>query len=134
MYCTSLDVLLLKKHLQSIISSSSFYSNQLIQHKSTQLYVEFTNSNKKITNYIFLVNEKDKKLCTKVDLVFIRGTSFRGLLRTSLSAMKSTTFQVQFHSIAPDEVLSSPKKLVPLIKTKSILIDNFLFFSFDFSG
>ena len=34
-----------------------------------------------------------------------------------------------FYSIAPDEVSSNPRKLVPLIKTKSTLVNNFLFFS-----
>ena len=39
-----------------------------------------------------------------------------------------------FYSTASDKVRSSPQKLVPLIKTKSTLMYNFLFFSLDFNS
>ena len=35
------------------------------------------------------LNEKNKKSCTKVDMVFIKGTNFRGLLLTSSGATES---------------------------------------------
>ena len=57
----------------------------------------------------------------KFDLVFIKGTSMRGLLRTSSGAMEiSIALHCIPHSITPDEVHSIPRKLMPLIKPKQL--------------
>ena len=42
---------------------------------------------------------------------------------------KQLAYRQRNCTIAPDEVRRSSRKLVPLIKTKSTLVHNFLFFS-----
>ena len=46
-----------------------------------------------------LLKANKKKLCTKVDLVFIKGTSFREPI-----ALQCNGMEMNWNSIAPDEV------------------------------